>query len=313
VKPETRSHYSLVVQGALRQITRDLDAVLDLGALARQAALAPLHFHHIFRGLVGETPLELHRRLRLERAARQLASGREPVTAVAFTAGYEAHEAFTRAFRLAYGTSPSEFRVRSRRATDGGVRPPPFELASRSGLHFEPGRGPPEGAPPGGPSAVEGAHAMRVRIVTRPSLTAAALRHVGPYATIGGTFARLDELARSAGLGSLRGTSLLAVYHDDPEATPAAALRSDAALVLPGRTPIPPGLTRLRLPAGRYARTTHLGPYELLGDSWARLLGDWLPRSGRRIGDGVSYELYRNTPATVPPAALRTDLFLPLA
>jgi AraC family transcriptional regulator len=313
VKPETRSFYAQVVRGALRQIAGGLDAALDLDGLARGAALAPLHFHHVFRGMVGETPLELHRRLRLERAARQLASGDEPVTAVAFAAGYEAHEAFTRAFRLAYATSPSEFRARSRRAKGSGARPPPYELASRSGLHFGSGLSPEGDALPSTPSRLEGGPVMKVVIEQRPELTAAALRHVGPYATIGETFARLDELARRAGLDTLRGASLLAVYHDDPEATPAAELRSDAALVLPEGTPVPAGLSALHLPAGRYARATHLGPYELLGDTWARLMGEWLPRSDRRIGDGVAYELYRNTPATAPPAELRTDLYLPLA
>lgn len=59
----------------MRRVTANLDGAVDLAALAREAALAPLHFHRIFRGMVGETPLELHRRMRLERAAQQLASG----------------------------------------------------------------------------------------------------------------------------------------------------------------------------------------------------------------------------------------------
>jgi AraC family transcriptional regulator len=45
------------------------------------------------------------------------------------------------------------------------------------------------------------------------------------------------------------------------------------------------------------AHTVHVGPYEQLGDAWARLLGEWVPASGNRIGDGVSYEIYLNTPA----------------
>jgi hypothetical protein len=31
------------------------------------------------------------------------------------------------------------------------------------------------------------------------------------------------------------------------------------------------------------------------------------------VANGVSYEIYRNTPATAKPADLRTDLVLPLA
>ena len=50
-----------------------------------------------------------------------------------------------------------------------------------------------------------------------------------------------------------------------------------------------------------------------LGDAWARFLGEWVPASGNRIGDGVSYEIYRNTPAEVPKQELRTELYVPLA
>jgi AraC family transcriptional regulator len=41
-------------------------------------------------------------------------------------------------------------------------------------------------------------------------------------------------------------------------------------------------------------------------------MGGWLPRSGQRMRDGVSYEIYRNTPADVPKEELVTELYLPL-
>src|SRR6188474_3105749 len=122
MKPETRSFYELAVQRAVEQIVADLDRALDLQTLARGAALSSFHFHRVFRGAIGETPLELQRRLRLERAALQLRDGDEAVTAIAFAAGYETHESFTRAFRAHYVCSPSEFRQSS--APGACVRPP---------------------------------------------------------------------------------------------------------------------------------------------------------------------------------------------
>ena len=99
MKRETQSFYALAVQNAVARVVSSLDQALDLEGLARGAALSPLHFHRIFRGMVGETPLELHRRLRMERAARRLGSSETSVTTIAFDAGYDSHEAFTRAFR----------------------------------------------------------------------------------------------------------------------------------------------------------------------------------------------------------------------
>jgi AraC family transcriptional regulator len=152
---------------------------------------------------------------------------------------------------------------------------------------------------------------MNVEITTQPQMRAAALHHVGPYNRIGEAFARLGELAGRAGLFR-PGATMIAIYHDDPETTSAADLRSDAGVTVDGSTKIPVGLTELVIPAGRYARTTHLGPYETLPDTWARLMGEWLPRSTHRIGDGPSYEVYRNNPMDTKPADLITDIYVPL-
>ncbi len=291
---------------AIERVVQSLDDALDLGELARQATLAPLHFHRIFRGMVGETPLEMHRRLRLERAAQRLALDADPVTRVAFEAGYETHESFTRAFRDVYSASPTEFRERARQAARAGTRPPPRELAARSGVHFR-------DAP--GKHVVsfnQGESTMLVDVQDMPELRVAAVSHVGPYNTIYEACRRLGEIAEPAGLHEHPGAALVAIWHDDVETTPAAELRSDAGLVVPADVTLPQGLHELRIPAGTYARTTHRGPYTLLGDTWARFMGEWLPQSGRRVSTGVTYELYRNTPATAAPEALLTDLYLPV-
>ena len=153
---------------------------------------------------------------------------------------------------------------------------------------------------------------MNVEITSQPEVRTASLRHVGPYNLISEAFGRLGAIAGRAGLFG-PGTTMLAVYHDDPETTAAAELRSDAALTVPQGRPIPDGLKELVIPAGRYARTTHIGPYEKLPDTWGRLMGEWLPRSGQRLGAGASYELYRNNPMDTKPEDLITELYVSLA
>src|SRR5580692_2939940 len=94
----------------LTHIQEHLDESLDLEELARVACFSSFHFHRIFAAMTGETIADHVRRLRLERAALELRAGGKPVIQVALDAGYEAHEAFTRAFKAAYGVSPTEFR-----------------------------------------------------------------------------------------------------------------------------------------------------------------------------------------------------------
>ena len=105
---------------------------------------------------------------------------------------------------------------------------------------------------------------------------------------------------------------MMGVYYDDPTTTPAESLQSDAAVSVPDGVALPEGLTERQLPAGRYARATHIGGYEGLPQAW-QALRDWLSGSGERWGSGPSYEIYVSDMATTPKDQLRTDLYAPLA
>lgn len=303
MKPATRTFYQEAVRRSCAQIVDSLDAALDLTALAKQAALAPLHFHHVFRGMVGETPLELHRRLRLERAGARLLDTDDAVTAIAFDAGYETHEATTRVFRKTYASSPTEWRAKAHAARASCERPPQHLIAARCGLHF----------PDGELTFLPGERTMDATIETIPRMRVAAVRHIGPYNQISEAYARLGRIAGPAGLYATPGIKMVGLYYDSPEATPTAELRSDAGLALPDGTPIPAGLSEVIIPAGRYAKSVHKGPYSGLPDAWAQLMGGWIPQHGHRVDGGVSFEVYPNSPMDTKPEDLLTEIYVPLA
>lgn len=152
---------------------------------------------------------------------------------------------------------------------------------------------------------------MKVDVVDQPKFRLASVRHVGSYMRIPEAFQRLNDLVTAAGLSN-SDTLLVGVYHDDPATTPEAKLRSEAAITVPAKTKLPRGLTELVVPAGRYAHTTHLGPYTGLGEVWTHLRNEWLKRSGEKLGNGMSYEIYRNTPMNAKPHELVTDVYLSL-
>lgn len=134
----TRHDYQARVVRVLRHIQEHLDGALDLQELARVACFSSFHFHRVFAAMTGETIADHVRRLRLERAAMQLRSSPRPVIQVALDAGYQAHEAFTRAFKAAFGVSPAQFRHAS--------QPEPL-LAAASGVHFQSGGASPVSKP----------------------------------------------------------------------------------------------------------------------------------------------------------------------
>jgi AraC family transcriptional regulator len=55
------------------------------------------------------------------------------------------------------------------------------------------------------------------------------------------------------------------------------------------------------------------GRNPLLGDAWARFMGEWLPQSGHRVGPRPAYEAYRNNPVNAKPEELCTELYLSIA
>ncbi len=62
------------------------------------------------------------------------------------------------------------------------------------------------------------------------------------------------------------------------------------------------------LPAGRVARLVHLGAFDELGESWARL-GEWIGAQGLTPGADM-WEVYVTEPRPdMDPADLRTELY----
>ncbi len=108
-------------------VANSLDIQAKTQDLARQMYQSRTQFHRLFRTVVEETPGAMRRRLLLERAAYQLAHTESSVTEVALNANYGSLEAFTRAFRKAFRTSPSLYR----RLCD-----PHFHLPASNRIHF---------------------------------------------------------------------------------------------------------------------------------------------------------------------------------
>ena len=96
--------------------------------LAARIHLSRSQLDRVVTAAAGEAPGRLRRRVLLERAAFRLLEGRLGILDVAVEAGYASNEAFTRAFRRAYGIAPSAWR-----ASPGGVH-----LPAPNRVHFHP-------------------------------------------------------------------------------------------------------------------------------------------------------------------------------
>ncbi|QDP42172.1 AraC family transcriptional regulator [Radiobacillus deserti] len=94
------------INNVLDYIEEHLDEELDYKTLAQLAYSSEYHFSRIFSSITGVPLSEYIRRRRLTRAAFELQNGSR-VTDVALKYGYDSVDAFTRAFKLTHGITPS--------------------------------------------------------------------------------------------------------------------------------------------------------------------------------------------------------------
>jgi AraC family transcriptional regulator len=90
-------------------IEKHLAEPITLHGLAQAAGYSPWHSSRIFKELLGKTPFDYIRALRLSQAAARLRDKDARVVDVAFDFVFDSHEGFTRAFSRQFGMSPSRY------------------------------------------------------------------------------------------------------------------------------------------------------------------------------------------------------------
>jgi AraC family transcriptional regulator len=267
---DSRSEYAARMHRVFEYIDRRLDQQLELDTLATVANFSSFHFHRLFTAWMGETLGDYVRRRRLEMAAlRLVAQPRLPVLQVALSVGFGSTEAFARAFKIRFGSTPSawrELQVSNRDQVKGNRDQ---ALASPSGNH---GR-------------------MKVTIVDRQPTTVAYLRYVGPYGKPVSDFwiTKVDPWMETNGL---YGRPRYGISHDDPDITAPEKLRYDAAVEVPKNFVGAGDHQMTVIPGGKYAVGKFKGTDKEVGEAWAWLLRDWLPGSGMQLDSRPFFEHY---------------------
>ncbi len=280
-----RAHDWLDYQERLARVTAyihdHLDQALDFHRLAEIAHHSPYHWHRVYHALYGETLAATVRRLRLHRASGYLANTRLAVSALARRCGYPNMQSFSRAFRSAYGMSPSAYRL--------GGQHTVFQS----------------------PQAQPHMAGYAVTLKQMPAVQIAGLPHRGSYMLIGKAFE--GALARVTAQGLMRPDARwMAVYDDDPFAVPESQLSARAGLSLPPGTTAQAPLQTFTLGGGLCAVMRHKGPYATMRAAYQWLYGRWLVQSGHEAADLPVFEEYLNNPRDTLPADLLTDIYLPL-
>lgn len=257
-----------VVDKALWVIERNSSRPLSLNAIAEACGVSRSHLASAFGTAAGLPVMRYLRARRLSDAARTLAGGAPDILTVALEAGYGSHEAFTRAFREQFGTTPEA--VRDARSVGGLTLVAPLALRPR---------GRPALDPP--------------RLVERGPLRVVGLSEVHSFAT---TIAIPAQWQR-----------FMPFYEAIPFKTEEIPIGVTRAADEDGQFPyvcavevarfgeIPRELVKLEIGARRYAVYEHRRHVSTIYDTYEAIWNDALPAGGFTLADAPILEGHNAT------------------
>ncbi len=105
-KSFTARHYQRVLDFVAVNFARSI-TVEDL---AGQADLSPSHFAYVFKGTIGQSPMQFVMSYRLEQAKKSLAQPDTPMIDIALSCGFSDQAHFSRFFKQSEGLTPTQYR-----------------------------------------------------------------------------------------------------------------------------------------------------------------------------------------------------------
>jgi AraC family transcriptional regulator len=237
---------------------------ITLDDIAAAACVSRFHLTRAFGDVLHRPVMRYLRARRLTEAARALAAGAPDILSVALAAGYGSHEAFTRAFGDEFGLTPEQLRTDG--STDGIELVEPVLMQQIGKTELEP------------PRFVDGKAMLIAGFGKRfeygamdgiPQLWQRLQPHLGhiPNEVVGdayGVIVNSDD----------KGFDYIAAA----EVTDFSGVEEE--------------MTRIRIPAQRYAVFVHRGHITTMRSSMNAIWRDWLPNSGFHAADAPLLERY---------------------
>lgn len=137
-----------------------------------------------------------------------------------------------------------------------------------------------------------------------------AVLHKGPYADMATVVGQLISAMQAQGLfAQIRGP-MVGVYHNSPADTPPEELFWEVGYVVTAQTVPQLPLVKKVWEHTTAAAALHIGPYEKLGETLAKIMA-WIAANGWEVAGPVLERYLDMNPMAVKPEDRRTEVLIP--
>jgi AraC family transcriptional regulator len=281
------------LNNALTYIEENLAQEIDYKEVARLALCSEYHFKRMFSFLAGITLSEYIRRRRLTLAAFELQQRDARIIDVAMKYGYQSADAFTRAFQLFHGVTPSEARNHGQ------------SLKAYPRVTFQ--------------LTIQGGSEMNYRIVEKEAFRIVGIMKRVPIVfhgvnpDIADMWQSLNEqmIAELKSLSNVEPLGLIQASTNFSEGRMEEKGELDHYIGVATTKECPEHLTQLEVPASTWAVFESVGPFpDTLQQVWGRIYSEWFPSSHYELAYGP--EILWNESKDVTSPTFRSEIWIPV-
>lgn len=289
-------NYLQALEKAILFIETHLTEPVRVEEIAGAAGYSYYHFHRVFEAVVGETVGSYLRARRLSGAANELIYSDRRIIDIACEYGFESQEAFNRAFKKMYRTTPAAYRKNRIQVMVGErkmLTPERLDHLQRS-LTIKP----------------------EIRIIDPVCIVGIRGTTTLACNRIPDLWAQFNPLC-----GQIRDRTIpmhgYGICEVDPdfdmgsfnEHTEYSEL---VGVEVAGFKDIPAGMTARVLPGGKYAVFTHQGKLESLSLTYDHIWGTWIPCSGCELDLRDDFEFYDERFMGADHEQSEMDIYIPI-
>ncbi|MBU5353132.1 AraC family transcriptional regulator [Paenibacillus silvae] len=278
---------------ALQYIEDHLEEDIDVREAARLAQCSDYHFSRMFSFLAGISLSEYIRRRRLTLAAFELQAGDLRIVDVAVKYGYTSADAFSRAFQVLHGITPSSVRSHAP------------SLVAYPRMTFQ--------------LTIQGGNAMNYRIVEKEAFSIAGfmkrvpIQFEGVNPEIASMWKSLtsEDIDRLKQLSNVEPQGLISASVNFSEGRMEEQGELDHYIGAATSKECPKDFSKLEVPALTWAVFEAVGPFpETLQQVWSRIYSEWFPSANYEVARGP--EILWNEGKDVSSPEFRSEIWIPV-